>query len=117
MLGLLLIWFGFVAGYIGNIIWPTNLDRCSNKTIKKQEIKEDSKLNLIYLNKGTYPRLKAVAYYIIIHFVSNIIITIFLIVLYFFKIDLKILDLISFIYFMFFLICGTIMIILLNFKK
>ena len=112
MLGLFLIWFGFLVGYICNVIWPTNLNNCSKNIIDKENIDDNSKLNFIYINKGAFPKLKIIAYETIIHFSTNILLTILLIILYFKGIDSKILNLISLVYcFIFF---ETITIIVLN---
>lgn len=76
------------------------------KTLNKQEIKKESKLNYIYFNKGAYPKLKIVAYFTILYFVVNILFTGFIVLLYNFETDSRLLNICSFIYFMLWLFIG-----------
>ena len=107
MNGIILVWLLFVFWYLCFIIWPKELDECSKKNLEKWEIKKESKLNYIYIYKGAYPKLKIIAYFTILYFILNIVLTIFIVVFYNLGLESRILDIISFIYFILWLFVGV----------
>ena len=75
------IWYKNFFTYFFTILFPINWDKCSEKTLKKQEIKPKSKLNFIYINKSVTPKLKMVAYFNIIYFFLALIVSIIIVIL------------------------------------
>lgn len=117
MVGLLLIWLEFLAYYLGAVVWPTNLNNCSRKTLDKQEIDDDSILRYIYINKKAHPKLKIIAYETIVNFLLNVIVSIIIFALFLNGFESKLLNIISLIYFLTFMFVETLTIIILNVKK
>jgi len=75
------IWLINFFTYLCTILIPQRWDECSEETLKKQEIKPESKLNFIYINKSVTPKLKMVAYYNIIYFFLALIVSIVIVIL------------------------------------
>ena len=117
MVGILLIWLEFLTYYICTVVWPTNLNNCSRKTLDKQEINDKSILKYIYINKKARPKLKIIAYETIVNFFLNVIISIIIFVFFLNGFELELLNRISLIYFLTFMFVETLTIIILNVKK
>ena len=75
------IWLINFFTYLCTILIPQRWDECSEETLKKQEIKPESKLNFIYINKSVTPKLKMVAYFNIIYFFLALIVSIIIVIL------------------------------------
>lgn len=81
IMAIIIIWLINFFTYLCTILIPQRWDECSEETLKKQEIKPESKLNFIYINKSVTPKLKMVAYYNIIYFFLALIVSIVIVIL------------------------------------
>lgn len=57
----LIIWLLFIHWYFCTMIFPNCFTNISEKNLKKEQISDNSKLNLLYLKKDVDPKLRLVA--------------------------------------------------------
>ena len=108
-MAIIIIWLINFLTYLCTILIPTNWDKCSEKTLKKQEIKPESKLNFIYINKSVTPKLKMVAYFNIIYFILALIVSIIIVILSNLGIEFVIIKYILLIYYLLILLKTNIL--------
>ena len=76
LIGVYLAWGFYLFWYLCLILFPNCFHNISDNVLEKQSISPESKLNLVYLNKNTSPKLKCIAIEAILRFIFNIIVTI-----------------------------------------
>ena len=108
------IWALYYFWYYYSIISPGSIN-CSKKVLDSQELKEGSRLNFLYFNKRSFPKLKIIAYEAIIYFVGNLVFTIVTLLLYFNSTDLAVIVIFFFVYFFLYAGSGAITKLLLNY--
>ena len=113
----LIIWLLFIHRYFCTMIFPNCFTNISRKNLKKEQISDNSKLNLLYLKKDVDPKLRLVALDAILLFFMNLFFTIVWIFISQIINNDSIKKICEISYIFLFLIIGTIPIIKFNLNK